>query len=368
VDAQLGLHEGYARVQGDHVRFDTGRFELSYGDALVIGNLDWNEVARSFDGVRARLSPKPNGAWVDLFATLVDEGRDPTLATPGNAGAKGMGFGDGDAFFYGAYAALGPKITQGLEFDLYLLGSSWHEQKNLKLVDPTNPANTTMYKRGDAHQVTAGARLKQRIKFVDYRAEAGVQAGSRLGAAPKFDATGAITSNVQSSVNVGAYQIDAELGLNMLEDKLRVGAEGLYASGDKADTKHMNEGWDELYPTTHKWLGLADVLNQGGVKRTNATSGVLHLTLRPTKDLSMQADGHLFVRPQDTTTPTGKLVKAGPVGDEVDIQAGYALGKGLKVRALYAVFLPDKNYYPAPSTVGHIAQVQYGELELRYDL
>src|SRR5690606_33187370 len=40
-DADLGLHEGYLRVSGAHARVDSGRFELNYGDSLVLGNLDW---------------------------------------------------------------------------------------------------------------------------------------------------------------------------------------------------------------------------------------------------------------------------------------------------------------------------------------
>ena len=48
--------------------------------------------------------------------------------------------------------------------------------------------------------------------------------------------------------------------------------EGIYASGnDPATEKH--EGWDELYPTAHKFLGLADVFTRA-VKRTNVRSGV----------------------------------------------------------------------------------------------
>ncbi|MEY4514299.1 MAG: hypothetical protein RLZZ450_6421, partial [Pseudomonadota bacterium] len=122
VDANLGLHEGYARVQGKHARFDAGRFELSYGDALVVGNLDWNEIGRSFDGARVRLSADATNAtlpWVDVFATVIDEGR-PDFPRNG-VSDQVPGIGQGDVYFLGAYGAFGPAITKGLDLDLYSL-------------------------------------------------------------------------------------------------------------------------------------------------------------------------------------------------------------------------------------------------------
>lgn len=366
-DATLGLHEGYARVQGTYLRFDVGRFELNYGESLVIGSLDWHETGRSFDGARLRLAQKPNSAWLDLFATMVSEGRDPVLV--GTPGAKGLGFGDGDAYFFGAYAALGPALMPGLDLDLYALGSGVQARKNIKLVDPANAANSALYKKEGAAQGTFGARIKHKLKWFDYRAEAGLQVGSRPGAAPRFTVAPGTMSPLplseQKAVSVRAFHIDAELGLSLAEDKLRMSVEGIYASGDDPATK-KHEGWDELYPTAHKFLGLADVLHQGSVQRTNVTSGVVHLTLKPTKKFSLQADGHLFVRPEKTA-----MTKAGRAGAEIDVGAAYALGKGLKLRALYAVFLPDKDHYPvnpAAPLAGQVDPIHYAELELRYDL
>ena len=356
-DATLGLHEGYARVQGKIARFDAGRFEMNYGDALVIGNLDWNETARSFDGVRARLASSPTSAWLDLFATLVDEGRDPNLAAPSR------GFSDGDLYFYGAYAALGPMIKQGLDLDVYVLGRGWHEGKGIAI--QPGLAGSPTYRRESAHEVTVGARAKQKIAFFDYRFEGGIQAGSRPGAAPTVVMMAA-TGTEQPSTDVLAYQADLELGVSALGDKLRLGLEGIYASGDDPDSKGKNEGWDELYPTAHKWLGLADVFNQGGIKRTNVASGVLHVTAKATQDLTFQADGHLFSRVEKVAGQDGFA------GSEVDVGIAYQLAKGLKVRGLYAVFMPDSDFYPVSTMAaplsGEADPIHFGEVELRYDL
>jgi hypothetical protein len=356
-DAQLGLHEGYARVAGKYVRVDAGRYEMNYGDALVIGNLDWNETARSFDGVRARISSSPTSAWVDLFANVIDEGRPDFL-----------GVADGDYYFLGAYAALGPAIKQGLDLDFYALVRAWGDAKNVQAATGAAANAMTTYRRDNAAEATLGARSKAKLGFFDYRVEAGLQAGSRPGAAPTLN-MGALSKRDVDAVDVLAWQGDLELGVSFLDDKYRFALEGLYASGDNPRSKGKNTGWDELFPTAHKWLGLSDAFVQGTQKRTNVGSGVVHLTANPYKPLTFQVDGHIFARPEPTTVGG----KTGLAGGEVDMGAVYTLGKGLKVRALYAIFLPDSNLYTdrIPARMmpgGSVDPVHYFEAELRYDL
>jgi hypothetical protein len=158
-------------------------------------------------------------------------------------------------------------------------------------------------------------------------------------------------------------------------DKLRVSVEGLYASGDDPSTTDKNEGWDELYPTAHKFLGLTDAFVLRGIKRTNVASGVLHITAVPVKNLTIQADGHLFARLEKlSTAPTAQT---GMAGAEVDLALAYQLAKGLKARGLYGVFMPDATFYPgatpAPALGANNAArgadpVHFLEVELRYDL
>ncbi|MFM2420719.1 MAG: hypothetical protein RL385_5442, partial [Pseudomonadota bacterium] len=88
----------------------------------------------------------------------------------------------------------------------------------------------------------------------------------------------------------------------------------------------------------------------------------------PMKNLAINLDGHIFARPEKLgTAPTAKK---GMAGSEVDLGAAYTLAKGLKVRALYALFMPSEDFYP----VGNLGKgvspdpVHFGEVELRYDL
>lgn len=364
VDANLGLHEGYARVQGAHARFDAGRFELNYGDSLVIGNLDWNEVARSFDGARVRISESPTSAWLDVFATLIDEGRADFPR--GGTLDQAPGIGSGDIYLLGAYGAFGPNITKGLDLDAYSFVRTWGTAKNLR-VTPSNPMSP-IYRRENAAEATFGARAKQKLGIFDYRSELGLQAGSRPRAAPVANAMTPATSTVQD-VDVLAYHADLELGLSFAEDKYRVSLEGIYASGDDPTTPNKNEGWDELYPTAHKFLGLSDAFVQGGVKRTNVASGVLHLTAAATKTLSFQVDGHVFARPERSAQ---YFNQRGFAGGEVDAAAVLLLAKGLKLRALYAIFVPNSELYkdvlPTVGGANSADPVHFAEVELRYDL
>jgi hypothetical protein len=386
-DASLGLHEGYLRAGGKYVRVDAGRFELNYGDSLVLGNLDWNEIARSFDGLRTRVSKSPTSAWLDLFATVVKEGRQQPIPL--------VKAGDGDQYFLGAYAAFGPAIKAGLDLDLYFFTQLWTESQQVG-------TTTGTYKREGAAQFTLGARAKQKVKFFDYRFEGGVQAGKRgadLAAIPAMVTPMTVTE--VKATDVLAYHADLELGLALVRakapaagapapapgappppDRLRVSLEGLYASGNDAKSTDKNEGWDELFPTAHKFLGLSDAFVLGGQKRTNVASGVLHITAVPVANFTVQADGHLFARVEETAgaapvlamPPMMAAQKKGYAGSEFDIGAVYQIAKGLKARALYGVFMPSGDFYPTAATTVASGRgkdpdpVHYLEIELRYDL
>jgi len=364
VDANLGLHEGFARVQGAHARFDAGRFELNYGDSLMIGNLDWNEIGRTFDGARVRISESPTSAWLDVFATLLDEGRADF--SRGGTLDTAPGIGLGDIYLLGAYGAFGPAITKGLDLDAYSFVRAWGTAKNLR-VTPSNAMSPT-YRRENASEATFGARAKQKIGIFDYRTEVGVQTGSRPRGVAAATAMTPPTQTVQD-VNVLAYQADLELGVSFAADTFRVSLEGMYASGDDPSTPNKNEGWDELYGTAHRFLGLSDAFAQGGQKRTNVASGVLHLTAAATKTLTLQADGHIFARPERSAQ---FFNQRGFAGGEVDVGAVLLLAKGLKLRGTYAIFMPNSDLYhdtlPAPSVAKGADPVQFCEVELRYDL
>ncbi len=317
----LGVYEAYTRLQSKGFALDVGRFMMDYGDAMIIGNLGWNETARAFQGGRARFSGE-SGYYTDVFVTLISEG----------SGATGAAF-DGDQYFYGIYTGLGPLIGN-LDLDLYLLGQTWGANDNVVIDDTTTPPTTASQEA--ATFATLGARVKQQIDSFDYRVEAGVQ----FGTAP---ATGA------DAVDKFAYHADGGVGISPIPG-LRIGVGGLVASGDSDPNDDKNEAWDQLYPTAHKFLGLSDVFGA----RSNAVSGNADISYKVGPSLILKLQAHALARMEENAA--GETY----AGSELDSHIIHPIGKAGKLRAMYAIFLPNEDYWGGVSDNVHFLEVQYG--------
>jgi len=344
-DATLGLHEGYLRIQGASHKFDAGRFEMNYGDSFIIGSLDWHETARSFDGMRLRLTPEVEKTFVDVFLTQANPS-PANIASEGGRSVSNPFLGAGDSYFTGVYAGLGGFIDPAMELEPYFLA----------LLNPASDSITvpvmgmpTVVDRAPSTLFTLGARFKHKIDVIDLRAEAGIQFGGIGGQI-------AAGMDIPEGQSIFAYQIDAEAGVSLMENKLRIGLEGLIASGNDPGTADKNEAWNQLFPTAHKFLGLMDIM--GG--RANVGSGVLHLTAQPTADIKAMIDAHYFSRLEATTAMTDN---SGFAGFEIDAGLSYALGTGLAVRGLYGLFVPGEDVFGADRDPAHFV-----EIELRHDL
>lgn len=321
-DAALGLHEGNLRYKSSILTLTAGRLELDYGDSVVIAAPTWNQASRSFDGMRARF-PLDHEAWVDGILTQVAEGQ----------GGIDNAAGAGDHYFGGVYAGLGSLLHQKLELDTYALLR--FQPRTITQVDATDPTQGRSH-RATALQVTVGTRVKGAAGQFDYRAEAGVQLGSRV--------------VVNKTESVFAYQGDGEVGLKIPDAKARVSLEGFYASGDEMRTAKA-EGWDPLYASTHKWLGLMDVI---GV-RTNLYGGALRASTKVLDPVAFQVQGHVFFRPWIVSSRHY-------TGSEVDVGAVYTIAGPLKLSGLYGVFLPGKSQFSSDSLA------HYVETELRLEV
>lgn len=316
-EAALGIYEGYFKIQGKKLTGKVGRFAMNYGDALVIGNLDWHQAGRAFDG--AHFSYKAGKANIDAFATLTSEGY-PAQSEP---------FFVGDSYFFGLYAQLGKLLSESLELDLYALGKATAATDIV--TDATTTPPTTLHKDGGTF-ATLGARVKQKVGLIDYRVEAGLQAGKVPGpATPALDRF--------------AYQASGELGLSPVP-QFRVSVGGELASGDDPTTADKNEGYEELYPTTHKWLGLTDVI---GV-RTNIVSANVKLTGKITDTTMLSLDGHLFSRLEEAGLGRSPDATSDLAGYEINAQVMQKIGQYAYARGLYGVFLTNEDHYGTSET------------------
>lgn len=320
-DPALGIHEASLILQvGQPVRVEIGRFEMIYGEHLTIGNLDWHPTARAFDGARARIQPDANGVWVDAFWTILSEGNLPS-------------FGQNDRYFYGVYAGLGPAIAEGLALDAYAL----FQQSN----DATDA--TTGEERGFALRTTIGGRVRHRVDIVDFRAETALQVGHQ----------GATTMGgvmTQGARTILAGHFDGEVGLSFAENRFRVALEGAFASGDDPTTPDVNEGYDQLFPTAHAWLGLSDVMGA----RSNVVTGVLHLTGKPIPELQINLDVHGFARPERGAAADNYA------GTEGDLHLIWRPGGGFRGRAMYALFVPNGGFFAMGTDPVHYLEVEVG--------
>lgn len=312
-DADLALHEAYVRLAMGPVGLDLGRMELAYGDHLVLGDVGWHPIGRSFDALRLRLGDA-GALQVDVFGSLVREG-----VVDGTDTDK---IGAGDLWLSGVYAGLGPAFRGEMALDVYALS-------RIQPVDGATPTTA---------EFTLGVRTRADVGRFDYRAEAGVQLG-RHPETPGQTATG--------------WQGDGEVGVRMGAGgaTARFGLAGFTASGDDPATQNIDESWNQLYPTAHKWLGYMDAVGP----RSNIAGGAVLVSAQPVDPVTLYVHAHAFHQLEDGVTQ-----RAGAIGNEVDVGVRYAIGAATGARAGYGVFVPSGGFAEDA--------LHFVELELRTEL
>jgi hypothetical protein len=287
-DSPVGIHQAYVDYHPNtSVQLLAGRQIISYGDELVFGASDWNNIGRSFDALRLKMSYWTGGS--DLFySKIVDT----------NTTASGAG--DFDLFgLYNSY-----DLGKGLHSaDLYIL----HQMDNSI--------------SGGARIEAIGLRLKSRLEGLDYLGERFRDALN--GADYRLEATQEFGNAVSDGDS--AYQLDVELGYTLNSRfKPRLAIEAAISG----------KNYNQLYPSPHKWLGYADIFG-----RRNVTDYVIHASSLVTDALGIQLDFHKLQRTStDTaafstngTTAIGKALASGSsdLGTELDLTARYNLSSSL---------------------------------------
>ncbi len=334
-EQELGLFEGYAQFRTPQATLEVGRFAMSYGDEVVIGYLDWNNVGRAFEGIRVRHFI--DEAWVDAFITQTPRGNQgiaeghPVFDTPLFAG---------DTYFWGLYAGLGPLVSKKMEMDVYALGLSNGQSRNIP-VDLADPSAGT-FTRSSATEVTFGLRVKNRVfELLDYRLEGGIQFGDRPNPLDDGDTT----------QSVSAFMIDGEFGATLTK-RVHLAIGGNVASGDDPETTDTDEGWNQLYPTAHKWLGLMDVIGA----RTNVWSVNAKGWAKLTPTTTLNVHGHLFSRMVADGPGSGPAGEKNFAGGEVDAFLVQQIGGPFKLHGLYGIFIPNDGQYGS-SDAAHYVEI-----------
>ena len=311
---QFGVANNVVRV---------GRQELLFGEQRLIGHLNWVNSARSFDGVRATIARKP--FTFDVFAASVVTIRPdpsspdaPVFSTSGNGN---MLYG-----FYGSTTSMVPKAT----VEPYVF---YRQSRGLRV----ETGGT-----GDIHQTTIGTRLVGTLPSdFDYGLEMTWQTGSVA----------------TDAINAWAGHWIAGRTFTAAPAKPRSFIEFNYASGDANALDGRRGTFDQLYPTGHDKLGLADQVGwknvehlRGGVdlkpsRKWRVSSSYHAFWLASVTDALYAANGAAVVR--STAGRAGRFV-----GQEVDAQATYTYSPQLQIAGGCATLLPGeflKNTTPGAS-------------------
>jgi hypothetical protein len=291
-------------MDGSKFGLRVGRQELFFGEMRLLGHLNWTNTARSFDAVRA--SYRSNSYRIDAFSASVVNVRDGSFDRRA----------DGNNL-HGVYSSFSKAIPKAT-IEPYVF---WRVGRGVKGEDGI---------AGKLDFKTVGLRWVGKLPAnFDYGVEAAGQTGS-LG-----------------SDDVRAFAGHWVLGFSMPKVKMtpRVFAEYNHASGDRNPTDGRRGTFDQLYPTGHDKLGLAD---QVGWR--NVENGRAGLELKPTKKLSMSGSYHswwLANAHDGLYSASGALVarvangSAGRyVGQEADIQSTYPLTTQMQLGVGYAHIFP----------------------------
>jgi hypothetical protein len=276
-----------------------GRQELKYGDQRMISPLDWSNVGRAWDGVRAWW--QRDEFQLDAFVTDVREAVN--------------GLTDDDWIFGGAYFTY-----TGFEkhaIDAYFLFRH----------DTDGSFTSEAGAFGDREDAWLGARFGGASRGFDYTAEAAWQFG---------ELAGDDVSGFGSAVTLG-YTFESVCWTP------RIGAEWTYATGDEDPLDGDVDSFEAPFPFAHMYQGWMDLV---GWKNGHDFS--LHVSARPDEDWTIGVYGHWFLLDEEADAwynPAYRVVRRDPtgssgteLGQEIDLYAKWAINPNLVLFFGYSHF------------------------------
>ena len=304
------IHQAFitSQIPGD-LELKVGRQEWAFGSQRVIGNADWSQPARSFDGLDLTWRYK-NYIKADALFALLDE----------RAAA------DGDDRFFGGLYMTTP-ILDPMHIDLYFL---YHHDQRVS---------------AKRNFTTIGARVGGRLPWHEallFDIEATLQVGTVSEGDPGDQLS------VDNSHFAAAYY--AMLGYEIpVMMKPTVKAFFLSASGDpnrspvdSANTAHT--AYIPLFPTRHVMLGQMDVFNLSNIWSTG-----MELSLTPYSGVHVELQYHYLSLVDEygdvpgghgMVTQNRKYPSATDIGSELDLSAFWDVDDHFTLGGGYSVLLP----------------------------
>ncbi len=288
------MRQGYLEIGDAEKRsfdFRIGRQELAFGSERLLGNSNWLNTPRSFDGFHATF--RGDGYRLDGFGACMDKIHDGQFneCTPGNN-------------IYGVYTAFSKMVPKASLEPFFF----WRRQSALR---------TEAGVLGIMNYGTVGVHLKGKVgKGADYDLEMARQDGS----------LGGDTISAWAGHWLGGYTIAHA------RYKPRLFSEFNYASGDSNSKDGTRGTFDQIYPSGHDLYGLADQVGWKNIEHIR--SGVEIAPAAKWKFATKYnsywlADAHdALYNPASTALAKSAAGTAGRfVGQELDFVGSYSYNK-----------------------------------------
>jgi hypothetical protein len=301
------LRAGFADVGSakSPVAARLGRQELAFGEQRLLGHLAWVNTGRTWDAARGILRSK--AFQVDVFAASLVRSLPDEFDKSGNGNR-----------LYGAYATSGKVLPKGT-FEPYVI-----YRRDVNLRSELGPFGTL-------EQTTVGARTVGKLPAgLDYGVEMALQRGSLV--------------DDSISAWAGHYQLRESLSG---KGAVKLTTEYNFASGDQNPADGTRATFDQLYPTGHDKLGLAD---QVGWRNTHHIREGFEFS--PFKATPVSVNYHSWWLAEKTDglyAASGARIAfvaggaaSSHVGQEIDFQITRALTPQLQLGAGYAHMFTGK--------------------------
>ena len=331
-DNPIDLYQAWIRLGDKNFNATIGRQLLSYGDERLVGAFDWNNLGRSFDGVKVHYG---TDTWnIEAFtSSVVVQKRDvfdQSDLFDGNDTGRGQIF---SGLYFSSTGLIPVQTTDFYAFEL-------HED----------------YKTGDTDFVTLGTRMKgdpKKLGGFDYETEMAVQTGKVKGK------------------DLGAFAGHWGAGYNWTGNswKPRIGLEYNYATGDGNAADGKVGTFQNLFPTNHPFYGTADFFSWQDIHNP-----AVSFSVQPTDKIKVKLDYHLFwladthdawYRANGVTQVRPINPKAdGFVGSELDLNAMWKATKNVSVGAGYSHFFSGK--YAKATGAASDADFVYAQLSIKF--
>ncbi len=280
--AGIDLHEAYGRLKVGDLTLRAGRQEIVLDNERLVGNLNWRQSARSFDGVRAGFAGE--GWDADVFGTVIAESDadDPDAHVPPNR--------SGNVLFGGAHGHT--KLGEGLDASVAYY------------IRHGKPTDETRH--------TAGGYLNGAAGGLKYTVDGYYQFGS-LG-----------------DESIGAYMAGLRAGYDF-------GVVGFTAIADYLSGDGTPEGvFDTLFATNHMYYGEMDFFLD--IPRNTGALGLVdlggRLSAKPSDTVTASVTYHSLRAAEDSAAGNADF------GSEIDTRLDWKATPHLGIYLLYGIFLP----------------------------